>query len=665
MSFFRKLAEDPTANTLAISAASLVPLMAMVGGGVDASRYYMAETRLQAACDAGALAGRRAMGDGEFEVEPEGADDTPKETAENFFDQNYDEGLFGTENLQRTYATDADGTVNGTASGTIPTSIMGAFGFNQFDLTVACQADINISNTDIMFVLDVTGSMGGASGSTTRIQALRDAVMTFHATVEDSTSPNAQVRYGMMPYSTNVNVGEAVYKANPAWLAQQHTYQSRETEYTLGDFAQTSIDYVRTGEGYNYNFVERFENKTYHSTFDACVAHYNAEQVEDINPSGNPSGWTQVSATGTNPRTVVYNGPATYEEIRGAGGTYYYDTDLCDIDFDRYEYQADSTITVVEEAPEIPEWVYRQVSFDISGLYTGLGTQANDPFNPSVNLRTGWDNTTENIAWDGCLEEADTVVAANFNPVPNGANDLNINLTPSNPDELWKPVLFGAMWQRGDGGTGTFGRNINDRTLNEIRRDDPNLVIANDDATQTVTIKPPYSCPRRAFRLREINSADMLAEVNALTVGGNTYHDIGMIWGARFISPNGIFAGDNATAPNGDAISRHIVFMTDGTLQPFPEHYTAYGMEWWDRRISGNADSTDTFNNHAERFQAACRLARQENVSVWVVAFGTTLTQNLIDCATPGRAFAASDAATLDQRFREIAQQIAALRLTQ
>ncbi|MBA4767836.1 MAG: hypothetical protein H2049_09405 [Porphyrobacter sp.] len=36
------LLHDNTANTLAIAAASLIPMMAMVGGGIDASRYYMA-----------------------------------------------------------------------------------------------------------------------------------------------------------------------------------------------------------------------------------------------------------------------------------------------------------------------------------------------------------------------------------------------------------------------------------------------------------------------------------------------------------------------------------------------------------------------------------------------------------------------------------------------
>ena len=59
----------------------------------------------------------------------------------------------------------------------------------------------------------------------------------------------------------------------------------------------------------------------------------------------------------------------------------------------------------------------------------------------------------------------------------------------------------------------------------------------------------------------------------------------------------------------------------------------------------------------------AARRGRKTS-TVWVVAFGTTLSQNLIDCASPGRAYSAQDNAALNSAFREIAQKIAALRLT-
>src|SRR3546814_18557078 len=56
--------------------------------------------------------------------------------------------------------------------------------------------------------------------------------------------------------------------------------------------------------------------------------------------------------------------------------------------------------------------------------------------------------------------------------------------------------------------------------------------------------------------------------VESLQPLGGTYHDVGMVWGARLLSPTGLFADENATAPNERPISRHIVFMTDGEMAP-------------------------------------------------------------------------------------------------
>ena len=227
-SFLRSLLHDRTANTIVISAAAMIPLMAMVGGGVDASRYYMTASRMQAACDAGALAARRAMTTDTFTTEH-------RNIGLDFFDQNFSDGMFGVENGQRDYTSDGEGTVTGTASGTLPTSIMGAFGYESFQIEVSCTAEINISNSDIMFVVDVTGSMADCpdnsdcdSGPGSKIVALREAVMNFYDTVEAATSDSAQVRYGVVPYSQQVNVGLSI---PDEYMASSNTYQSRVARF--------------------------------------------------------------------------------------------------------------------------------------------------------------------------------------------------------------------------------------------------------------------------------------------------------------------------------------------------------------------------------------------------------------------------------------------------
>ncbi len=643
-SILRRIAKDPTANTLAISAASLVPLMAMVGGGVDASRYYMTETRLQAACDAGALAARRAMDADDFSNEH-------KQVGLNFFDQNYPDGTFGLDGLQRDYTATSEGTVNGTATGTLPTSIMGAFGYNEFDLEVDCSAEINISNTDIMFVLDVTGSMSCDSngsncsnGPNSRINSLRNSVLTFYDTVDSATSSSAQIRYGIVPYSNQVNVGGSL---NTNWMATSHTYQSREADWDITvTYEPETYTYVRTGNGYSYQYQGNIETNDYGVTYNECVDIAFNQDRSEIFVSADEAGFTLVSSSGTDPRISQYTGPVRYNRQTFTGGTYYGSNDRCRLNFDEEYYYAESEITVTEGRTETREffWAYRPVEFDLTSLYS-TGT---------LTTPTGWEETNETHTWNGCIEEADTVASATWNPVPTGAYDLDIDLVPSNNSERWRPMLPSLTFLRYNDG--------------ESWSDSDEWVQSDITGSTEDKVNASTTCPKAARKLAEFDSRSDLeawvSEAEGFRAGGNTYHDFGMIWGARFISPDGIFASENATAPNGDAISRHIVFMTDGELVTHNRLYTLYGLEWWDRRVTSDAGYTQRQDRHAERFQAACRAARNKNISVWVVAFGTSLSQNLIDCATPGRAYSATDSTSLDSAFREIAEKIAALRLT-
>jgi hypothetical protein len=60
---------------------------------------------------------------------------------------------------------------------------------------------------------------------------------------------------------------------------------------------------------------------------------------------------------------------------------------------------------------------------------------------------------------------------------------------------------------------------------------------------------------------------------------------------------------------------------------------------------------------------------KNENITLWVVAFGAGISEttkgNLEDCATEGRFFEADDTDGLVTKFKTIANQISALRLTQ
>ncbi len=652
MSFMRKLARDKTANTLVISAAALVPIMAMVGGGVDASRYYMTAARMQAACDAGALAARRAMTNDTFTSEH-------RTIGLNFFDQNFNDGIFGTESRARDYTTDGDGTVIGDASATLPTTIMDAFGYSEFNIEVSCTAEINISNSDIMFVLDVTGSMSQCpsgtecnSNSSSKIVALRSAVMNFYDTVEAATSASAQVRYGFVPYSQQVNVGFSIPRE---YMADTHSYQTRVARYNPAPFPNSDypdIDEVgetivisdeqewlpRSTSNFNSSNVDHYRFRTDGSAGNNArnFCQNTLPGTRNVSVSGQTQSW-QVFATPT-----IVTGQWSGGDSNNRAGC-------------RGRVRKTRTATAADVIPQFREWIYCEVtpgtanpcnvnnpsrspagweSVNLASIYDANSLQ--------VPVATGGAMTTQ--TWSGCIEEPVwNDPSGNYSPIPAAAHDLNINLVPANESQKWKPSLNRAVYERRD--------SSNNRTTSNV--------ISTGNQSQ-----PGFTCPRAAAKLTEISRTNLQSYVDSLAASGNTYHDIGMLWGARLISPRGLFAAENTTAPNGDAIARHIVFMTDGILVTNVENYSTQGIEWWDRRVTGNGDQAREATRRAARLQAICRAAQQENITVWVVAFGTALTQNLIDCASPGRAFQASDSATLNARFQEIAQKIASLRLT-
>ncbi len=650
-SLLKALLHDSAANVLAIAAAAMIPLLLIVGSAIDLSRYNMVTTRLQNACDSGAIAARKSMHSEDFTT-------TDRNQGLAFFDNNYHDGAFGLTDLERDYVADNEGIVAGTASGTLPTSLMSIFGYASFDIAVSCSAEINISNTDILFVLDVTGSMNcpddgsfcpsgnnnNTEASNAKIRGLRTAVLSFYDVVDDATSPAAQVRFGVVPYSSGINVGRSIPVEH---MASEAAYQTRvpqwitNTATTLVSFTVNSVS-NRSADSFWYTW-QNPTGQTGVSTQTQCNARAAASTLGftdsyiDNSIQNNTIAIVSESITG-DIRTRVITARGQFSKAVPVARWSSRNTPPCFTDLNYYRYNADLRATMVERVSStqvFDRWRYQRHTWSLAGMYT----------TGAVALPTGTSGTNQTHTWDGCIEEAATTTASVFDPLPTGAYDLDINLVPASNAQRWRPTLPNAVYKR---------ETSSGNTLTEL------LQTGNEN-------RPSYYCPKAAIRLAEIERttlANYLAASTGFLAVGSTYHDIGMIWGGRFISPNGIFADDNSSAPNGDSIGRHIVFMTDGELSTGDEVYTPYGMHWWDRRVSASTDYNTMQARHAARFQAACRQARAENISVWVVAFGTNLSQNLIDCATPGRAYSASDSDELQAAFEEIAEKIASLRLT-
>ncbi|MGB3167315.1 MAG: TadE/TadG family protein, partial [Alteraurantiacibacter sp.] len=624
MGFLRRLKEDEAGNALMLSAAAMIPLVGVIGGGLDISRIYLVESRLQQACDSAALAARRELGGGTMDgTVPADI----KDTADNFFENNFRTGMYGANNQKFTLSPGSETEMNGTASAKVPMTLMSVFGVDQHDISVTCSADLNLPNIDVMLVLDMSGSMSGQ-----RVKDLKAAVFDFYDEVMSTKPDGARVRIGVVPYSGAVNVGETLRTENPAFLADSFEYQSRKAKFkkvsnndgvNVGDkIEETWTTELLPRNPVQLAFADSPQyhwNKNNNKKRDECLAYAGTYTSRE---------WTYVI---TNPRWL----PDYWTHWRNNQKA------ACQGDVYRYRIAEEADKKAETFTDVFDKYVYDEYTFDISSFKLGQ----------SVTTQTGSKGANVTSSWNGCIEERQTNPQHVWNSIPADAYDLDINLVPdaSNPATQWKPMWPQITYDRGG---------------------PAKLETSTDKSTRG------FNCPGAAMKLTEFplegSARNTLFEnyVKALNPGGGTMHDIGMIWGARFISPNGIFASDNATAPNGDPIARHIIFMTDGEMGANPVNTTSYGNYDMDGRGAGFAASgawkeAQLATIHNSRLDALCNRIKNNNITIWTVSFHYPLNQHTEGCSTgTGRAFEPDDASSLSDAFKKIASSIAELRLT-
>ena len=160
-----------------------------------------------------------------------------------------------------------------------------------------------------------------------------------------------------------------------------------------------------------------------------------------------------------------------------------------------------------------------------------------------------------------------------------------------------------------------------------------------------------------------MSASELSTYVDSLVAAGSTYHDIGMIWGGRLLSPTGIFASENADV-NSRPTMRHLIFLTDGETAPSNFSYGTYGIEPLSQRRWNSGSSFSLTQTVENRFTYACNAVKNKNITVWVVGFGTSVTPMLKNCAGSGHWFQANNASDLGAAFRTIATAIGDLRIT-
>lgn len=635
--FLTRLRRDKRGNVIAVMAMSLIPVSALAGSAVDMARLYVVKARLQQACDAGALAGRKFMKEGDGTT----LDADAKKHAETFFGNNFKQGWMGTKTVTFVPTKTSSNRVTGAAAATVPMSIMKMFAVGDVALNVTCEARFDIADTDVIFVLDTTGSMACAPGDDTttctnyvnsaaeisysrpsasaknvtlgyagttgwkvteksgsRIAALRKAVIEFHKAMAAAKQPTTKVRYGFVTYTSTVNAGAAIMAMSPGYMVggsgtATWTYQTR----------RPTSDYVISEEA-------------------ADKRTYNAK--------------TQANCTGGQ-QSRVPAAALTYDSGSGQGSRI----------FEKWFGDASKCGTVRQVIG--PVWTYDERAVDVGEYVTSAS--ALDPTKAKVSRS----------AWLGCIEERDTTAAVSSFDYNNLPADLNPDLLPSSATNRWRPLWPDVTYQRvvNSGGANYYTRGA----ITTNGDDDFYGRNMNTDARQQ---SGNVSCGKPIQRLEELTETQVSNYVNAADFAplGGTYHDVGMIWGLRMFSRTGIFAADNATPVNRNAPKRVIVFLTDGDMSPSQLLYGLYGMELWDERVGdGDAGKLKAFHN--ARFLALCAKAAQMRIDVWTVALGTGKTSELTQCASAAdQALASTSGDDLAEQFKKIAKAVALLRIS-
>jgi len=482
-------------------------------------------------------------------------------------------------------------------------------------------------------VLDTTGSMADNPDNTncypcttSKIEGLKSAIRSFYTTLAQSVPAggDTRVRFGFVPYSGTVNISGLVDGGDipSTYLTASTSYQAKLANFTTPIYTVSSTS------------TDSQDVTSSQSSNSKCNTWGNAANKTGGGP---PPAATTVT---------------TYTRL-----SYDSRTDVCT------RRETTTTTTYVISAYGFTDYTYVEQPLDTSRLrsrtavnyVTAIASNATVPVRDQYDMislagvsgSTGL--TTSSLKWSGCVEERSTVSTV-INPaaIPAEAYDLDVDSAPSSDLTRWHPYIAELEVDRG---------RTSPHTTTTVYGASDAYCPASSKKFTTVDTSAPNTVP-----------GWIETYLATLYPRGGTYHDIGMIWGARLASPQGILA-TNVNDGNLTSLSRHLIFLTDGAMAPNHNVYTAYGLEYLDNRVAPYNNTSDwqvyqTYlkTYHNARFLAACRRATEAGYTVWIVGFGQDITPEMETCA-PGRTMRANDTADLQSQFRDIASRIADLRL--
>lgn len=204
----RKFLRNERGSTATVFSLSAIPLILLVGAGVDYNLASTSRGNLQEATDAVALATAKAAAAGSS-----GA--TLQTFANNYLAATSRASaatLAGYPSINS-----VTGEVCVQTQMPVDMAVMRVIGVNQVNVTANSCAQVAAGSFEIALVLDTTGSMSSTdNGGQSKLTSLKNAANNFIDTMFDSPTLGPRTKMSVVPFAPSVNVGTSF--ANASWM---------------------------------------------------------------------------------------------------------------------------------------------------------------------------------------------------------------------------------------------------------------------------------------------------------------------------------------------------------------------------------------------------------------------------------------------------------------
>ncbi len=192
----RQFRNNESGTVLILVTLMIVPILLVVGVGIDFSQQLVIKRQLAAAVDAAALSVAQLPSLDDTEATAKG---------ESYIRAHYPETSIG---KLKTFSVvrNTDG-VQVSATAEMDTTFLSFAGYDKLSVSVDSVAKMKQSKMEVVMVLDNTGSMGDKVGSVRKIDALKSAANTLVDILFGQDTESLYLKIGLVPFANAVNIG--------------------------------------------------------------------------------------------------------------------------------------------------------------------------------------------------------------------------------------------------------------------------------------------------------------------------------------------------------------------------------------------------------------------------------------------------------------------------